>query len=376
MVDSDSRKPRIWLILGDKLGDNAQAMIIADALGLPYEIKRVIPKEKYILGKPRFRPTLQHLDMERSDILSPPWPDLVITIGRRPAMAALWVRKQSKGNTKVALIGRPRYGADNYALVIVPPQYIVPVRENIITLDYPLIRKDQHVIEKEVSEWRDVIQSMQRPITAVFIGGPTKPFVLNRHVARDIAEQVIVHGGGGSAFIVTSRRTPKEVLDELQRYSSGRVFFYRWGDDKSRNPYDALLGAADRFVVTGDSISMMAEVAYLGKPLFIYQLPIKHKAYLWVKKYFHTILLAGSNGPGNRTVLDSIKKYFYLSGYFGYMRDITIVHDKLIEHGYATVWGTECSCAPGKLRLDLSNVVKRLRSLLNVDAEDDCSDRK
>ena len=44
-------KPRIWLVIGDKLGDNAQIDMIAAALDLPYTIKRVLPKDKYILGK-------------------------------------------------------------------------------------------------------------------------------------------------------------------------------------------------------------------------------------------------------------------------------------------------------------------------------------
>ena len=33
--------PRIWLLVGDKLGDNAQLEVIADALGLPVERKEL-----------------------------------------------------------------------------------------------------------------------------------------------------------------------------------------------------------------------------------------------------------------------------------------------------------------------------------------------
>ncbi len=51
---------RIWIVLSDKLGDNAQVEIIAQALGLPYEIKRIYPLEKYVFGKPRFRPSVKH----------------------------------------------------------------------------------------------------------------------------------------------------------------------------------------------------------------------------------------------------------------------------------------------------------------------------
>ena len=32
----------LWLVTGDKLGDNAQLLVIAEALGRPYEVRRVI----------------------------------------------------------------------------------------------------------------------------------------------------------------------------------------------------------------------------------------------------------------------------------------------------------------------------------------------
>jgi hypothetical protein len=49
-------------------------------------------RPEFVLGKPRYRPSLDHL----TEPLYPqaPWPDLT-DIGRRPSMAALWVRGQS-----------------------------------------------------------------------------------------------------------------------------------------------------------------------------------------------------------------------------------------------------------------------------------------
>ena len=102
----------LWLVTGDKPGDNAQLLVIAEALGLPFEVRRVIPRKEYIYGKPRFEPSLYHLDMEKSDPLVPPWPELVLlTVGRRPAMAAQWIRKQSGGKTKVVLLGQAKKNA-------------------------------------------------------------------------------------------------------------------------------------------------------------------------------------------------------------------------------------------------------------------------
>ena len=52
-----------------------------------------------------------------------------------------------------------------------------------------------------------------------------------------------------------------------------RSRIYRWRADAQENPYLALLGVADGFIVTSDSITMMVEVARLGRPLAVYELP-------------------------------------------------------------------------------------------------------
>ena len=74
--DLQTRPPGIWLVMGDKLGDNAQLKLVAASLGLPYEIKRLYPREKYRLGKPRFRASLDHLDPDRSDSPAILWRNL------------------------------------------------------------------------------------------------------------------------------------------------------------------------------------------------------------------------------------------------------------------------------------------------------------
>ena len=89
--------PRTWVLLGDKGGDNGQVETIVQALGWPVEHKYVHMLPEYVLGKPRYGPSLHHIDPERSDPLSPPWPDLIITVGRSPANVALWVKDHGIG---------------------------------------------------------------------------------------------------------------------------------------------------------------------------------------------------------------------------------------------------------------------------------------
>ena len=71
--------PTTWLLLGDKRGDNGQVEAVAAALGWPCDRKNLVMKARYQTAKPRFRATLDHLDLDRSDALAAPWPELIIT---------------------------------------------------------------------------------------------------------------------------------------------------------------------------------------------------------------------------------------------------------------------------------------------------------
>ena len=122
--ETPGARPVIWLLLADKQGDNKQVFSLADNLGYPYQTRFVYPKSRFAKGKPFFRPSVAHIDLARSDAIAPPWPEVIITIGRRPTMAALWIRRRSGGHTRIILIGRqPRYLRE-FALVIASCQYL------------------------------------------------------------------------------------------------------------------------------------------------------------------------------------------------------------------------------------------------------------
>ena len=92
-MSQSEHQPRIWLLLGDKKGDNGQVETIAEALetslGWHCELKRIKVLEPFVFGKAKVGPTLYHIDQARSAALTPPWPELVITVGRSPANVAL-----------------------------------------------------------------------------------------------------------------------------------------------------------------------------------------------------------------------------------------------------------------------------------------------
>ena len=342
-------KAPLWLVTGEKSGDNAQLLVIAEALGWPYEVRRVIPRKEYTQGKPDFEPSLYHLDMEKSDPLVPPWPELVLTVGRRSAMAAQWIRKQSGGKTKVVLLGRPKKMLSEFALVIITGQFLMPKRDNILSLDLPLMRVDAAKIDAAVKIWKPSFQAMKQPVTALLVGGPTRPYRMDEAVIATLLQQLEKQLAGGSLFITTSPRTPAAVVDYLQQHKPLDSTVYCWQRDDSNNPYFALLGLADYFVVTGDSLSMMVEIARLRKPLAIFSLPEQ----------------GGHIARAMRQAVMAIRRSLrYLpGGYFGYIRDLGLAHQYLLDNGLASSVGEPFVSPRGAIEDQLSQVVARIKQL-------------
>ncbi len=327
--------PRVWLLLAEKVGDNAQVRVLAEALGLPFEVRRLVMRPRYRLGKPRFRPTLRHLDLARSDPLEPPWPDLILTIGRRCAMVALWIKRRSGGRSRIVLVGRPRQRMGDYDLLLVPPQYPLPDNGRAVALELPLMRVDPERLARAREQWRERLAGFARPLTAVLVGGATRPYRLDGTVAdrllRDV--QALRARDGGSLFISTSRRTPESAATVLARAVEQGAGFYRFrpegGDD---NPYLGLLAHADRFVVTGDSVSMLVEVARLGRPLAVYPLPVRETLADWIARRLLWALAPGAPLGGLGRALRAL-------GLIGVPRDLEALHRRLYERGLAVPFG-------------------------------------
>ncbi len=350
--------------MGDKLGDNAQLERVAASLGLQYQIKRLSPKEKYKLGKPRFTISLDHLDLERSDRLSPPWPDLVLTIGRRHAMVALWLKKQSPG-TKIVLLGRPRRWIEKFDLIITPPQYRVPDLPNVAHLSLPLVRSDADAISKAVRAWKSRFDSLKKPIIAVFVGGATQPFRFDAAVTRDLLAKCekLQHNYSGTLYFSTSRRTSADILHALKRHLPSGSQLYEWRQDDTQNPYLALLGLADYFVVTGDSISMMLEVADLHKPLAIFTPPSLWRGRVW-QSLTRRLHAETDHGLTNR-LSSQLGRWLYRSGIAGFGRDLTRIHDRLLTTGLAGCLGTPFIEPSGSLPDELAPIREKILAMLD-----------
>jgi uncharacterized protein len=361
----------IWFLRGEKMGDNAQVLAILEALGLPYETKRMVVQPQWRLGKPPFKVSLDHLDLEKSDALGAPWPDLVITSGRRMAMAALWIKERSGGRAKIAYIGRPRRWIERFDLVIGTAQYRLPDAANVLKLDLPLMRADAEAVAAAGRVWAERLAGLRRPLIAVLVGGQTKPYRFDAPVARELmaAAEAEARRRGGSLYVTTSRRTRPEAAEAIERDLPAGSRLFRWRPEAAPedNPYLGLLALADAFIVTGDSASMMVEVARLGRPLAIFPLPVGVSAVerplYALGRFLHPA--PGAAGPWRR-LLEPLGDILYDTVGLPYSRDLTMLHEALIRRGMAVRLGEPFPARPAVAEDELATAAGRVRTLLSA----------
>jgi len=365
--DSAAEQPLVWLVLGDKRGDNGQVEVLAQALGWACVPKHLVMRAPYGERKPRMRATLDHLDRAGSDALEPPWPDLILTVGRRPAMAALWVREQSKGRTKIVLLGKPSGRVEWYDLIVASGEIILPPLANVVGVTLPLMRIDEGAVADAAAAWRPRLDGLPRPLIGFLVGGPTSPYVYSAAMVERLlgAARDLVTNQGGTPYITTSRRTPGWVVDALGDGlpAGGRLFV--WSQQADDNPYLGLLGLADGFVVTGDSISMMVEALKAGKPVAILPVPtgavgsldqLRRALTHWL---FSPDPRGGAGGPRQ-----ALGRLLYRLRVATHTRDFRAFHARLYAQGLAVPVGRDLGPPPARLPDDVSAAVARIKALV------------
>ena len=256
--------PRIWALLGDKTGDNNQLLALAEALGWPFETRPMRYNLVRAVPPRHLGATTASLQRSSRALITPPWPDLILAIGRRTVPVSRWIRQQSGGRTRLVLVGHPRVEPELFDLVITTAQYPVPPRPNVITL--PLAMSRARDRSAPTAEEKRFFTSLPRPHLLFAIGGPTKYWELDEKSVGAALEHAVIRAdrAGGTLIAVQSRRTPREVIERVE----ARLLNSRHRLVLGASPrFPQLLADADEIFVTADSVSMLSEAIQTGKPV-------------------------------------------------------------------------------------------------------------
>ena len=264
-------QPLVWTLLGRKAGDNTQVLALADELGWPCERKTVLARSWEILVQLARRPTLAGIDRSRSSTLRAPWPDLVITAGRRNEPVARWIREQSGGRCALVHVGRPWSDLGCWDLVITTPLYFLPVAPNVLHNELPLHRLLPGELEAAALALAPRIADLSRPLIAILVGGDSGRFVFTPEKGEALgrAAVALARVRGASLLLTNSPRTPAGAWRALREAISVPAYTWSFGDADD-NPYRGFLASADEFIVTGESMSMLAEATAMGRPVHVF----------------------------------------------------------------------------------------------------------
>jgi mitochondrial fission protein ELM1 len=364
---------RVWVLTSGRTGDDKQSLRLATALGVPFSEKKIVFNARAKTWRLTLGASLTSVDRSQSTSLEAPWPDMVISTGWRQVPVVRWIKEQAGGSVRLVQMNRPP-GPKHFDLVLSPPQFEVPARPNIIRLDWPLqLPPDPEALAQGEAEWRDRLGAYPHPWTVLLLGGDSYPFQLDADAARKLFEGASERASraGGSLMISTSRRTPKAALAVFQSASANatdnapnNIYLYGWSAEATENPYFAFLAGGDEFVVTPDSISMLVEVARLGRPLAI----APHRRYKSTGKALRVNAkrwLHGSPESPRGPIGEAISDFASLVGLkFG--RDLASVSRKMTELGWAANFpefgGQANRALPDE---DFERLVERAKKLLD-----------
>jgi mitochondrial fission protein ELM1 len=365
----DRRPPRVWAVMCYRAGENSQIRALADALGWPYEEKRLHYRWWGYLADVWRGTKLTGIDRARSSPLEPPWPDLIISAAMRNEPVCRWIRRASGGRARYVHLGKPWAAVSSFDLVITVPEYPVPDRPNVLRNSFSLHRVDDDRLAEAARTFGRRLADLPRPYVAVLMGGYSGRYALDRERAERLAREAssLVRARGGSLLITTSSRTAPAAVDTLERALKVPYQLFRWTREATDNPYFGYLALADAIVVTCESTTMLAEACATRKPVYMFDLERDQEP--GPAESWHARL----RRHAMRCNLQRLKAWLYREVFLRLAppkitRDTTRVHDLLLESGRAVWLGQPLPPGRPPESDDLARSVRAVRELLEQPA--------
>jgi uncharacterized protein len=348
MTDRETR-PLIWVLKGLRNGDTAQAMELALQVGGRVEGKQLSFNGTHAIPNWLMGARVSHLTQDARKLLRPPWPDLVIATGKRTAPASIWIKNQSGGKTRSVHLGRPRMALSLFDLIVTTPQYGLPKRENVAQITLPFARH-KTVVPHEIEAFQKTWADLPRPWVVGVMGGPKFPQHMGRTEFQGFGAMLekTAREKGGSVILLDSPRTPTGAIDVAAAELTVPHWRFRRGVDV--NPYQPALSMGDAFIVTSDSVSMVAEMVLTGKPTSIYRLPTSRLAPKWSAQTGMGALLAVAGILHPPRDVDGLMTLLQASGLISDTAQYKTTH------------------TPAQMIGDHKTIVNRIRSLVGLNA--------
>ncbi|MGO8865528.1 MAG: mitochondrial fission ELM1 family protein [Alphaproteobacteria bacterium] len=286
-------KPSCWIVTEGAAGMESQCRGLSEALGLEAVIKRVNPRLPWLALPSSWWPCPFRSLGSGSDRFDPPWPDILISCGRKSVAIALAVKRASGGRSFLVHVQDPLMNTAAFDLVAAPGHDRVK-GANVIVTRGALHPVTPEKLGEAARHFRPLLAALPRPLVAVLVGGANGRDRFTPADAARIADQLVelARSTGAGLAVTPSRRTGAEY-ERILRERLKEVAAYLW-DGSGENPYLGLLALSDYILVTSDSVSMASEACATGKPVYILELAGGSKRH---RKFHDELREAGLTRP-------------------------------------------------------------------------------
>jgi mitochondrial fission protein ELM1 len=260
-----------WIVTEGAVGMENQCRGVAEALGLEPVVKRVNPRLPWLMLPSHWWPWTFRSLRRGSNRLAPPWPDILITCGRKSIPFSLAIKEASGGHSFTVHVQDPLGPTTAFDLVAAPGHDRVR-GPNVVATRGALNAVTAAKLARAGERFRLKAAGLPRPVVAVLVGGPNGRWRLAPGDMAAIADRLAAmarrHGAG--LWVTPSRRTGAANERVLRERLDG-VPALIW-DGTGDNPYLGMLALADFILVTADSVSMVSEATATGKPVYVIEL--------------------------------------------------------------------------------------------------------
>ncbi|MDQ0314110.1 mitochondrial fission ELM1 family protein [Amorphus orientalis] len=249
-----------------KVGHEVQCLGVAEALGASAEIARIKLRRPWSWLAPHGPPQPDQRPLVHTNA------DLVLASGRQAIPLARAIARRKGPRPLVVAIQAPRADVGAFDLVWANSHDRLTGPNVIQTVTSPN-RLTEARLAEAAAALRARLPDLSDPWTGVLVGGASGSYRFGLDDARSLGEALAAFSRrhGASLLITPSRRTGAENVAAIAAALSDTPHWIWQGDGE--NPLLGIYGAAEAFVVTCDSVNMLGEAAFTGKPVLAWPMP-------------------------------------------------------------------------------------------------------
>jgi len=295
--------PSCWILTEGKAGMESQGLALAEALEFSQVIvKRIQLRFPWRYLAPELRLFKRFSLSSQGDPLEAPWPDVIITVGRRAVLPGLMIKEVSP-KTCLICVQNPRIHTQYFDVVIPSEHDFLPLQPNV----FPVLGSLHGINEKKLNQAREEFDHLLVPYSTprigVIIGGSSHSYKMTYTTFLSLWSQIceLQKRYQASLLITTSRRTPQAIKDFLSQIKHDSIFFW---DGLTPNPYLGILAYSDALLVTCDSVNMISEACATSVPVYLLPLPGSSRRF----GHFHQTLIDRGRAKWLKETLDFKRK--------------------------------------------------------------------